>query len=1011
MKFVWAFFIFLLPLVSFAYSDDTTHPGLTDEIVDLFNLYYPTLALSDGEKELMKNGSTDEDDEIRSMRHFYDPVYNRGIEIAGSKWQSSKDWAQDTLAQAGSTNLWTTGIMDRLSAGTVSGFFSAEGDHSWDRAIYEYVWGDKARAMHDLGHVLHLIEDAAVPDHTRNDPHPPLFHFGSPYEGWTGQFGPEEMDGLAKSLYDSSRKPVAKSDLQGYFDSMATYSNNNFFSKDTISNNVYNSPKVIPTGNFIFHNYEPVAYLKKEKKLDDPAVPVVEIYEIRDPNYVIFNGYCNRLSKRAVLHGAGVVRLFFDEVEKEKESKVLFIKNKSWFAKIYDVAKEKIFGIAAIFYGSSLSPEDVAELNSANVVSSISNVMPIPQNAVLAEQVAQQSEPASVVSSVTPPSPYEGEGVLGGEVGGARVEGNLEVELLSSGGPVKFADYGAGSFNTPRIAPENDNENIAVLVPTPTPTPMPTPTPDTTPPTIYFSVSECSSSISTDGCFLINPNILLSWSSTSTDITSYDVKCEVSGNACQNFSFLGTTATSTNYVLPIDEKTYQFRARAKDTAGNTSDWSALTLDYYSSPVVINEIAWAGTSASPADEWIELYNKTGKQIALANWTLYAQDMVPYLNLSGSISANGYYLVERSDDNTVSDISADLITVFSGVGGGSGLSNSGEVLILSRASTTIDQTPDCGANWSSCGGSNSNNKPTMERFDLNSADNLTSNWGTSNNLIKNGKDANNTNLVATPKARNSINYQIANGSALTSDKTLKKSQSPYVVPTSQDFAVSNGATLTIEPGVVVKMGDQSSITINGDIKSIGSSSDYITFTSIYDDSYAGDTNGDGLASSPQAGDWKYLRIQLPSQNSEINYTKFKYGGRYFSTTALDLRAMVSIFEATTTISNSTFENSQIAGLRATRFNGAISGSAFNTGTTTNTDKVGLYVYEGAPTISGSIFTNNYSGLTLESATVSLGDLSFSSNYLGISSLNSILNVANPSSIIFTNNTATTSPGGLF
>src|SRR3989344_107395 len=238
MKFLLAFLFFLLSSgLAFAYSESTTHPGLTDEIIDLFNLYYQNLEISDEYKELVKKGSTDEDSNIRMMHHFYDPVYNRGIELAGIKWQSSKDWSQDTMGQAS--------LLDQVFAGSLTSYFGSEADHSWDRAIYEYAWGDKERGIKDLGHILHLIEDASVPDHTRNDPHPPAFSFGSPYEAWTSQFDSEKLDGLAKFLHGVSRKPVAFSDLQGYFDSMALYSNNNFFSKDTTpdKNNEYQKPE------------------------------------------------------------------------------------------------------------------------------------------------------------------------------------------------------------------------------------------------------------------------------------------------------------------------------------------------------------------------------------------------------------------------------------------------------------------------------------------------------------------------------------------------------------------------------------------------------------------------------------------------------------------------------------------------------------------------------------------------------------------------------------------------
>ena len=60
---------------------------------------------------------------------------------------------------------------------------------------------------------------------------------------------------------------------------------------------------------------------------------------------------------------------------------------------------------------------------------------------------------------------------------------------------------------------------------------------------------------------------------------------------------------------------------------------------------MNEIAWAGTSYSPYDEWIELYNPTAADISLASFTLFADDLSPYLPLSGTIPARGYYLIER------------------------------------------------------------------------------------------------------------------------------------------------------------------------------------------------------------------------------------------------------------------------------------------------------------------------------------------------------------------------------
>lgn len=94
------------------------------------------------------------------------------------------------------------------------------------------------------------------------------------------------------------------------------------------------------------------------------------------------------------------------------------------------------------------------------------------------------------------------------------------------------------------------------------------------------------------------------------------------------------------------------------------------------PVVINEIAWAGTQTSANDEWIELYNSSAQAIELNGWSLRAVDGTPNIALEGIIPAGGFFLLERTDDTTVIDIPADLI--YTGA-----LSNSSETLELVNA----------------------------------------------------------------------------------------------------------------------------------------------------------------------------------------------------------------------------------------------------------------------------------------------------------------------------------------
>jgi len=163
-------------------------------------------------------------------------------------------------------------------------------------------------------------------------------------------------------------------------------------------------------------------------------------------------------------------------------------------------------------------------------------------------------------------------------------------------------------------------------------------------------------------------------------------------------------------------------------------------------VVINEVAWMGTAAYPADEWIELYNTTDQDVDLTGWTLTTDDGTPTINLSGVISAHGYYLLERTDDSTITDTQANQI--YTG-----DLLLGGEVLTLTdNLGTVIDTANSDGGPWPA--GTN-NPDYTMERIDPTAPD-TDANWCTNDGVTRNGHDANNDPINGTPKARNSCYY---------------------------------------------------------------------------------------------------------------------------------------------------------------------------------------------------------------------------------------------------------------
>lgn len=103
------------------------------------------------------------------------------------------------------------------------------------------------------------------------------------------------------------------------------------------------------------------------------------------------------------------------------------------------------------------------------------------------------------------------------------------------------------------------------------------------------------------------------------------------------------------------------------------------------------------------------------------------------------------------------------------------------------------------------------------------------------------------------------------------------SPYVVEKTIEIATE--ATLTIDPGVVIKHDDFSWNTlfiVNGAIRAQGTIQDPVVFTDIKDDAYGGDTNNNGSANTPRAGDWGGIQLNAGSGASIFEYCIFRFGG---------------------------------------------------------------------------------------------------------------------------------------
>jgi uncharacterized repeat protein (TIGR01451 family) len=257
---------------------------------------------------------------------------------------------------------------------------------------------------------------------------------------------------------------------------------------------------------------------------------------------------------------------------------------------------------------------------------------------------------------------------------------------------------------------------------------------------------------------------------------------------------LGGNRTTANTSLTIEI--------AQSTAGAGGS----TSDSSDGKIIISEIAWAGTPASPADEWIELRNLGQTPLDLTGWSIAwypkegdipPQESWTQVTLSGTIgpypltnddndlgkriafipsSSNqwrvmdtswwkagkrgeegrGYYLLERRNQNTVSDVIADLIydksTTYKYI-----LPDTGAVILLIDDQGNIVDTANAEqVNKPGWPAGDVNTCATMERTNPLGED-LDSNWHTNPGILTKGHDSSHGQLIATAGAPNSPSIQ--------------------------------------------------------------------------------------------------------------------------------------------------------------------------------------------------------------------------------------------------------------
>ena len=228
----------------FAYDAKTTHPALTQEIIEFYNLNFPDKKITDQQKEWIIEGSILEDTPPRWINHFYDPIYKVGWtgektgEIPASVVQIFSRFAL-SLERPLSAVEW---VNNRLIQQEYRFY---QGDRTWKKALEYYADGNLEEAYKTLGYILHLLEDQSVPDHTRNDTHAQeisaaISDEGSPYEQYAAKYNRQSIKELniSNNFKKENRSPIIQQSIEDYLISLAEYSNKYFFSKDTIEDTI-----------------------------------------------------------------------------------------------------------------------------------------------------------------------------------------------------------------------------------------------------------------------------------------------------------------------------------------------------------------------------------------------------------------------------------------------------------------------------------------------------------------------------------------------------------------------------------------------------------------------------------------------------------------------------------------------------------------------------------------------------------------------------------------------------
>jgi hypothetical protein len=306
MKRIFSVFLGILSVLfcySLGYSWDTdiAHPYIIQDAVAYLernNILGPAELLN-----ILRDGTTGTIDEdsglIRSWFHYLGDGTYYPYNLDTSYTVASCDAIQ-----------WGFSNYDLECTANILGFPSnLTNDYKWQDAINQ----NNPNRWTALGHVLHLLADMAVPDHTRNDPHPESL-FPSPpfpiyvFEQWAKAHLPERIIPTGDYL-ETLANP------QDFLINLSNFTREHFFSKDTVFDNPIpwywddsNDP------NYFYTTVEVTPGVYVNRRIAAKSFSYRRWGNLEDCNLDnnVFRDQFDMLYPKAVLYTASLIKHYYD---------------------------------------------------------------------------------------------------------------------------------------------------------------------------------------------------------------------------------------------------------------------------------------------------------------------------------------------------------------------------------------------------------------------------------------------------------------------------------------------------------------------------------------------------------------------------------------------------------------------------------------------------------------------------------------------------------------------------